>query len=87
MLKLHNNSRGAKFTKGKKWKLVYYKNYESKKKAMQEDVRALHAFVAVCIVCVTVVQQYYAMVTPSPLGDNQLGRQIDKHVVHRHYVC
>ena len=34
---LHNSSKGAKFTKGKKWKLIYYKTYESKKIAMQEE--------------------------------------------------
>ena len=36
-LKLHNESKGAKFTKGKKWKLVYYKKYKSKIKAMKEE--------------------------------------------------
>ena len=24
-VKLHNNSKGAKFTRGRKWKLIYYK--------------------------------------------------------------
>ncbi len=33
----HNNSKGAKFTRGKKWILVYKKRYESKKKAMKEE--------------------------------------------------
>ena len=36
-LKLHNNSKGAKFTKGKKWKLVYYKSYDNKILAMKEE--------------------------------------------------
>ena len=27
-LKLHNNSKGAKFTRGRKWKLVYFKKYD-----------------------------------------------------------
>ena len=38
-LSLHNNNKGAKFTKGKKWRLVYYKKYESKKKAMKEEYK------------------------------------------------
>ena len=38
-LKLHNSSKGAKFTKGKKWKLIYSQNYKSKIKAMQEEYK------------------------------------------------
>ena len=34
---LHNKGKGAKFTKGKNWKLVYYKKYNSKNKAMREE--------------------------------------------------
>ena len=34
---LHNSSKGAKFTRGKKWKLVYFKGYSSKIKAMKEE--------------------------------------------------
>ncbi len=34
---LHNSGKGAKFTKGRKWKLVYYKEYKTKKKAMIEE--------------------------------------------------
>ena len=33
----HNSSKGAKFTKGKKWKLIYYKSYISKITAMKEE--------------------------------------------------
>ena len=29
-LNLHNSGKGAKFTRGKKWKLVYYEKYDSK---------------------------------------------------------
>jgi len=29
-LKLHNSGKGAKFTKGKKWKLIYLKKYKKK---------------------------------------------------------
>ena len=36
-LLLHNTSKGAKFTRGKKWKLKYYKTYNSKKEAMKEE--------------------------------------------------
>ena len=34
---LHNSSKGAKFTKGKKWNLAYFKRYPSKIKAMKEE--------------------------------------------------
>ena len=33
-LKLHNTSKGAKFTKGRKWKLAYSKRYKTKSLAM-----------------------------------------------------
>ena len=36
-LKLHNTSKGAKFTKGRKWNLMYVKSYESKSQAMREE--------------------------------------------------
>ena len=36
-ISLHNASKGAKFTKGKKWKLIYYESYTSKKIAMQKE--------------------------------------------------
>ena len=26
---LHNNSKGAKFTKGNNWKLIYYRKYKN----------------------------------------------------------
>ena len=38
-LKLHNNSKGAKFTRGRKWKLVYYKKYDNKILAMKEEYK------------------------------------------------
>ena len=34
---LHNTGKGAKFTKGRKWKLAYIKSYNSKSKAMSEE--------------------------------------------------
>ena len=36
---LHNNSKGAKYTKGKKWHLAYKKSYNSKSKALKEEYR------------------------------------------------
>ena len=36
---LHNKSKGAKFTRGNEWKLVYKKSYSSKKKAMREEYK------------------------------------------------
>ena len=38
-LKLHNSSKGAKFTRGRKWKLVYKKRYTSKNTAMSEEMK------------------------------------------------
>ena len=36
-LNLHNSGKGAKFTRGKKWKLVYYEKYDSKSEAMKNE--------------------------------------------------
>tara|TARA_Y100001935_G_C17200162_1_gene454643 strand:- start:688 stop:942 length:255 start_codon:yes stop_codon:yes gene_type:complete len=36
---LHNRGKGAKFTRGKKWKLIYHKEYSSKQRAMQEEYK------------------------------------------------
>tara|TARA_B100000470_G_scaffold208915_1_gene186030 strand:+ start:414 stop:665 length:252 start_codon:yes stop_codon:yes gene_type:complete len=38
-LKLHNSSKGAKFTKGRTWKLAYYKKYDNKNLAMREEYK------------------------------------------------
>ena len=38
-LKLHNSSKGAKFTRGRKWKLAYYKKYDNKILAMKEEYK------------------------------------------------
>ena len=35
----HNSSLGAKFTRGRKWKLIYHKKYSSKNKAMSEEYK------------------------------------------------
>ena len=36
-LNLHNTGKGAKFTKGRKWKLVYYEKYATKSLAMKNE--------------------------------------------------
>ena len=36
---LHNTSKGAKFTRGKKWKLIYSKIYCDKSQAMKEEFK------------------------------------------------
>tara|TARA_B100001057_G_scaffold254466_1_gene254715 strand:+ start:743 stop:985 length:243 start_codon:yes stop_codon:yes gene_type:complete len=36
---LHNSSKGAKFTKGKLWKLIYSKKYSTKSIAMKEEYK------------------------------------------------
>ena len=36
-LKLHNSGNGAKFTKGRKWKLVYYEYFSNKNEAMKRE--------------------------------------------------
>ena len=36
-ISLHNSGKGAKFTKGNYWKLIYKKKYKSKSIAMKEE--------------------------------------------------
>ena len=36
-INLHNSSKGAKYTRGKKWRLAYKKSYNSKSKALKEE--------------------------------------------------
>ena len=38
-IKLHNSGKGAKFTRGKKWKLVYYEKYDTKSTAMKNEYK------------------------------------------------
>lgn len=38
-INLHNKSKGAKFTRGKKWKLAYYKKYDNKNLAMKDEYK------------------------------------------------
>ena len=34
---LHNSGKGAKFTRGRKWYLMYYETFKSKSKAMKRE--------------------------------------------------
>tara|TARA_B100001121_G_C18662825_1_gene609794 strand:- start:961 stop:1206 length:246 start_codon:yes stop_codon:yes gene_type:complete len=34
---LHNNGKGAKFTRGRKWKLIYKEIYKTKKEAISRE--------------------------------------------------
>tara|TARA_B100001939_G_C16805986_1_gene557854 strand:+ start:579 stop:842 length:264 start_codon:yes stop_codon:yes gene_type:complete len=36
-IKLHNSGKGAKFTRGRKWKLIYKEKYRSKSKAISRE--------------------------------------------------
>ena len=38
-LALHNKSKGAKFTRGRKWYLAYSMKYANKSKAMKEEYK------------------------------------------------
>ena len=35
---LHNTGKGAKFTRGRKWKLIYMEKYKTKKEAISENI-------------------------------------------------
>ena len=36
-IKLHNSGKGAKFTRGRKWKLIYKEKFKSKSKAISRE--------------------------------------------------
>ncbi len=38
-ISLHNDSKGAKFTRGRIWKLIYYKKFKTKIKALKEEYK------------------------------------------------
>ncbi|MBD1174755.1 GIY-YIG nuclease family protein [Pelagibacterales bacterium SAG-MED01] len=38
-VKLHNDSKGAKFTKGRSWKLAYYQTYKTKSVALKQEYK------------------------------------------------
>ena len=35
----HNTAKGAKFTRGRYWELIYFKSYKSKKTAMKNEYK------------------------------------------------
>jgi putative endonuclease len=41
-LKNHNSNKGAKYTKGNRWKVIYKKNFLSKTKAMSYEYILKH---------------------------------------------
>ena len=41
-LKLHNTSKGAKFTRGRIWNIIYKKGYRNKSIAMQNEYKIKH---------------------------------------------
>ena len=36
-INLHNSGKGAKFTRGRKWKLLYFESFSSKKEAISRE--------------------------------------------------
>ena len=38
-VRLHNSSKGAKYTRGKKWTIIYKKKYKTKSLAMKEEYK------------------------------------------------
>tara|TARA_Y100000590_G_C15468490_1_gene919212 strand:+ start:59 stop:310 length:252 start_codon:yes stop_codon:yes gene_type:complete len=36
-IKLHNKGKGAKFTRGRRWKLLYFERFASKKEAISRE--------------------------------------------------
>ena len=38
-IKQHNNSKGAKFTRGKIWRLIYFEKYHNKVEAMKNEYK------------------------------------------------
>ena len=37
-LTLHNRGKGAKFTRGKNWKLIYHEKYQTRKEAILREI-------------------------------------------------
>ena len=38
-IRLHNEGKGAKYTRGKKWKLVYFLKFSNKNMALKEEYK------------------------------------------------
>ena len=41
-ISLHNSGKGAKFTRGREWKLIYREKYKSKSKAISREYYIKH---------------------------------------------
>ena len=41
-IKLHNSGKGAKFTRGRKWKLIYKEKFNTKNKAISREYYIKH---------------------------------------------
>ena len=41
-IKLHNSGKGAKFTRGRKWKLIYKEKFHTKNKAISREYYIKH---------------------------------------------
>ena len=41
-LKLHNNGKGAKFTRGRKWKIIYKEKFSTKREAISREFFIKH---------------------------------------------
>ena len=41
-LKLHNNGKGAKFTRGRKWKIIYKEKFSTKREAISREIFIKH---------------------------------------------
>ncbi len=39
---LHNNAKGAKFTRGRKWKIIYKEKFSTKKEAISREFFIKH---------------------------------------------
>ena len=44
-INLHNSGKGAKFTKGRKWKLIYKEKFKSKSKAISIDKTTIETII------------------------------------------
>jgi putative endonuclease len=38
-IELHNQSKGAKFTRGRAWKLIFFRKFKTKIKALKEEYK------------------------------------------------
>ena len=38
-LSLHNQSKGAKFTRGRQWRMIYFEKYDTKSKALKAEYK------------------------------------------------